>query len=145
MKVNVVKMEHKHINELLEKGRLIKFYVTPKHVDALVAYDHSYAAIGEDGRVIGVAGVVEKWNERAEAWAIIDEDSRKYFISFHNAVKKFLKLGMWRRIEATVQNDLEVGHRWMKLLGFKKECGLMRNYGVEGEDFSLYSFIRGVD
>lgn len=98
---------------------------------------NAFSAIYGD-HVIGCAGVVELWDNRAIAWTLLSEDSGKHFVSIHRAVAGFLKAAKWRRIEATVDVGFDAGERWMGMLGFQRE-GLMRAYTPDGRDQQLFA------
>jgi hypothetical protein len=140
--IQIVKMTEDHMKEVIASQTSVRACVTDAHIKALAAYEHSYAAIDVYGRAIGVGGVVEKWPHRVEAWAIIGDNCRKYFLALHNAVKRFLEVFPARRIEATADCDFEQGHRWLELLGFKLECERMVAFNHQGRDASLYSWIK---
>ena len=91
-----------------------------------------------DGRVVGCAGVVELWDNRAMAWALLGAGAGAHFVQIHRAVSGFFKQAKWRRIEATVDVDFEAAHRWMAMLGFERE-GRMRAYASDGRDQDLYA------
>lgn len=140
--ISIEKMTVDHMNAVLSDQKMLKSYLSQDHVKGLVAYDNSYAAINEQGKVIAVAGVVERWENRSEVWAIIDENSRDNFLELHNAVKRFLSIYPIKRVEAVVEYTFEAGHRWMRLLGFKKETERMIAYGPGGNDSTMYVKIK---
>ena len=94
-----------------------------------------------DGEVIGCAGCIEQWDNRAVAWALISKDAGRHMVSAHRAVDGFLKQAPWRRIETTVDSSFSAGHRWMRMLGFSHE-GRMIAYGPAGQDFDMYARVR---
>jgi len=60
-----------------------------------------------DGETIICSGVVEQWQNRAVAWALISENSGKHFVAIHKAVSRFLKVCDYRRVEAYVDDRFE--------------------------------------
>ena len=74
-------------------------------------------------------------------WALVSDDVRKRPIAFHKLVKNLLaylcKQHHLKRIQMDVKADYLEGQKWAESLGFKQE-GLMRGFGVHGEDFYLY-------
>tara|TARA_R110000803_G_scaffold58798_5_gene117050 strand:+ start:182 stop:601 length:420 start_codon:yes stop_codon:yes gene_type:complete len=92
--------------------------------------------------VLGCAGVIEQWEGRGTAWALIGETGPKDFITIHRAVKRFLDVCYFKRIELTVDCDFPAGHRWAKMLGFDMECERMVAYGPKEKDASLYSRVQ---
>ncbi len=45
-----------------------------------------------DGRVVLVGGLIPLWPGRAEAWAIIHQETRHCFAQIHTRVKRFLDI-----------------------------------------------------
>lgn len=105
-----------------------------------LAHGQSFSAVA-DGRVIACAGVMELWQNRGMAWALLSSDAGRHFVKVHRAVSRFLDLSELPRIEAYVDEDFAQGHRWITALGFTKE-GLMRKFTPEGRDAVLYSRVR---
>lgn len=95
----------------------------------------------DDGEIIGIAGLAPQWENRAIAWALISASAGKRFQVIHRAVKRFLDVSPFRRIEANVDVGFEQGERWMKMLGFEYE-GYLRAYRPDGADMLLFSRIR---
>jgi len=94
-----------------------------------------------EGEVIGIAGLAPQWENRAIAWALISKSAGKHFHVIHRAVKRFLDVSSFRRIEANVDVGFEEGERWMKMLGFEYE-GYMKAYRPDGSDMLLFARIR---
>lgn len=100
--------------------------------EALVG-PHSFAGL-IDGRVVACAGVVPMWEGRGDAWALIANDVRpKGMLQIHFAVRRFLKMSGFRRIEAACDVGFPQAHRWLALLGFGYE-GLLKAYTPDGRD-----------
>lgn len=94
-----------------------------------------------DGETIICSGVVEQWQNRAIAWALISENSGKHFVAIHKAVSRFLKVCDYKRVEAYVDDRFEQGYRWMDMLGFKHE-GKMTAFSPNGMDMHLYAKVK---
>lgn len=97
-------------------------------------------AEGED--VVVCAGLVNLWDHRAQAWALVSGAAGRHFVRIFRAMRSFLDLQETRRIEATVDARFDQGHRLMRMLGFQHE-GLMRAYLMDGRDCDLYARVRG--
>jgi uncharacterized protein YciI len=114
----------------------------PEYVESLVRAGPCFAAT-DGSRVIGCAGVVEVWDNRAMAWALMSRDAGRQMLTVHRLVAGFLAQAKWRRIEATVDAGFEAGHRWMRLLGFTLETPEpMRAYRPDGGDCFLYARVK---
>jgi hypothetical protein len=100
----------------------------------------AYSAVIDD-KVIACLGIIPQWENRAIAWGLISGDAGKYFIGVHKAVKRFLDLQDYARIETSVSCNFDQGHRWAQMLGFERE-GMMRKYTPDGRDCDLYARIR---
>lgn len=94
---------------------------------------------GED--VVMCSGMVNMWENRAQAWALISQGAGAHFVRIFRAMKSYLDLQDTRRIEAVVDANFEQGHRMMRMLGFQHE-GLMRAYLPDGRDACLYGRIK---
>lgn len=99
---------------------------------------HSYS-IEVAGKIVACCGVVDLWNERGEAWALIDRDCKSHFLAVFKSMKTILKTVEIKRVEAAVRYDFSAGHKLVQLLGFELEARQMRKYGITGEDYSLYA------
>lgn len=97
----------------------------------------AFTAIDGD-EVLACAGVLELWAGRATAWAFLSKNIGHRFSSVHRAVKRYLDVADYRRIEAEVEHGFEEGHRWMALLGFKVETARMVSYFPDGSDAAMY-------
>lgn len=118
-------------------------YVRPGMNKALEDSPYSYT-LRIDGKIVGAAGVQEIWTNRAIAWATLASNRRENFLALHNCVKRFLEVCPFNRVEATVDVGFEAGHRWMRLLGFKKEAEAMKGYSPDGRDCALYARVKNV-
>lgn len=91
-------------------------------------------------KVLGCAGIIEQWSNRAIAWAIMTPKIGSDFIHVHKATLRFLNIIGYRRIEMTVADGFESGRRWAEMLGFKCETPEgMKGYGPEGSNHFLYA------
>lgn len=143
MEKDVVRFKAEHYFQLNEQEATsyVNGFMTEKSIKALEGNEHSYS-IFIGGRLIACAGLIQFWNGRAEAWAMIDKDCRKEFMTLHNVVKRFLEVCPVKRVEAVVDHGFEAGHKWVSLLGFKLEAPYMKAYGLKGGDCSLYARVR---
>jgi hypothetical protein len=97
----------------------------------------------QDGRVLVCSGLVNLWENRAQAWALMSDDAGRHFIRIYRAIRSFLELQDTRRIEATVDANFEQGHRLMRILGFRLETPEpMLAYLPDGRACSLYSRVK---
>jgi len=138
----VVPYQAEHLMALRaqEAQAYVREYMSDKYAKDL-ENTLSWAGIA-DGRVIGCFGVCEMWTHRALLWAFLDQSAGRHLVSIHRAVKRFLEVAPYRRIEAEVDCEFEAGHRWLRMLGFEMECERMRCYRVDGGDSALYARVK---
>lgn len=102
---------------------------------------------------VGCLGVVEQWDGRWMAWAVLDKASGPFMLGLtrlaHRFYAKFLADPGNRRIEAYVDEAFEPGMRWVELLGFELESRhpdgrprAMRNFYQNGNAAYLYARTR---
>jgi hypothetical protein len=94
-----------------------------------------------DGEIIACAGIVKIWPGRASAWSLLSDKTAKCMSRLTRAVIRFLEVTEESRIEITVNDGFEAGHRWATLLGFQREH-LMRKYWTDGRNVWMYSRIK---
>ena len=95
----------------------------------------------DGGTVLGVMGAVPTLPGICEVFIVASEDQAKHPISFAKCVRKELYTlkEKYRRIQAVAVND-DFHTRWLSWLGFEAE-GLLRSYGLEGEDMVMWSMV----
>jgi hypothetical protein len=142
----IVKLKAEHLDELLKRPgmEILAQYVSHDQAKELEKSEHAFSAINEEDKVVACAGIVQVWQGRGKAWAIIDRKSKQDFLSVHRAVKRFLSVAPHRRLEADVDCEYAEGHRWMKLLGFSMEAQEMKKFRPDGGSCSLYAKVREV-
>lgn len=113
--------------------------------EAVTKAGQAFSVFRED-LLIAAAGIIPQWYGRATAWALFrgTKVDRYDMIWVHRETVKFLDhvqtTNRFRRIETTVDDEFEAGHRWALMLGFEFE-GVMDCYDMDGRAHSLYSRI----
>jgi hypothetical protein len=118
---------------------LANFLVRPGYGQELVDAGPCYTG-RHNGKIVCCAGVVNLWEGRASAWALLSADAGKCMRALHREVGRFLDGCDVKRVEAYVYPDFAAGHRWARMLGFKYE-GLMRAF-QHGVDMDMYARIK---
>lgn len=139
----IVPYKAEHLKRLLEQPgheNMLEFMSSTEYQRYLEAQGESFTAL-EGDKILACAGLLKMWKGRAVAWAIMDKDLKKHFLSIHYAVKRFLSATDYRRIETHVYCDFEQGKRWIELLGFTCE-GVLHKYTPDGFDCFGYSRIK---
>lgn len=138
--VQVLRFQKEHVSQIRQQERDLveNADFKPEHYAAFETQKYSYS-IEISGRVMVCCGVVQLWPGRGEAWALIDRETKKYFVQLFKVMRDLLAGVECPRIEAAIRHDFPQGHRLIRLLGFELEAPLMRKYGVTGEDYTLYA------
>ncbi len=95
-----------------------------------------------DGKPLACAGVHVYWQGRGEAWTIFARELKSELVLVHRAIKRYLEVCPVKRIEAAVDFEHSVSHRWIKSLGFTLESPRLRAFRADGGDVSMYVRIR---
>lgn len=103
-----------------------------------LANSEAYTVIDDDGKVLAIGGVQEIWHNRGVAWSYIAADLGPKMLAVHRIVKKGIALWPQKRIELYVETGFSQGHRWAKMLGFKRETQVMEKGLPNGKDCSVY-------
>lgn len=140
MRIEPLKKAHlDHIN-MQEAQKYVADWMTPE-IAAQLQQQLSFAAV-EGDEVLGCGGVIEMWEGRAVAWAMLAGNIGNRFLLIHRAVKKFFDTVDYRRIEATVDVGFNPGVRWVEMLGFRLETERMKGFLPNGADAAMY--VKGV-
>lgn len=134
------KAAHLRAMKAQEAQAHIAKYMSDEHAEAL---ESTLAWSGlEGGFVIGCFGVFEKGPHIALLWSVLDQQAGRHLVSVHRAVKQYLEVTPYRRIEIDVDSDFEAGHRWARMLGFTLECERRKAYRLDGGDSALYAKVK---
>lgn len=140
--INVVPFKPEHVRQMsVQPIQRIEMdgNDTKEHLEMLSQHV-AYTGIS-DGNIIVCAGFFPIWENRYYAWALLSDLMNKNdMIVITRAVKRGMDLLNSARIETVVQSDFETGHRWMNILGFKRETPEpMKKYFPHGGDAVLYA------
>lgn len=95
-----------------------------------------------DGVPIGIAGVIPKWPGTVHVWALLSPACGPWMREIIHFVRHVLAGLPQPRIEATCVCEFELGHRFLKVLGFKMEAERMVKFDPAGRDHALYARVR---
>lgn len=105
----------------------------------------AYTGIDEEGKIIGIGGIVFLWQGVGSGWVLTSELLLKHKIWFHRTIKDILELTEMarnlHRIETIILRDHVVSMKWAERLGFKQE-GLLRKYNSRKQDHWLYARVK---
>lgn len=91
-----------------------------------------------DGEVVGIAGIMPKWEGSGIAWAWLAKNWRRHARDITNEIRRVLDASELDRIELAVKVDFERGHKWARMLGFDLETLSARKWGPDGGSYSIY-------
>jgi RimJ/RimL family protein N-acetyltransferase len=109
--------------------------------EMLARSKEAWTFLDENGAVIAIVGAMETHDRCAYIWTFMSKHAGPHMLAITRFISSWLpKLGCIR-IEATVLKDFKAAHRWMRILGFKRETTrpMKRWDGVN--DFHLYSMV----
>lgn len=136
----IVPFEKKHLLGMLMQDNQKECIITDEIIETLLLGD-AYSAIYDD-EVLACAGVLEISPGRALAWAYLSQNAGIKMIDIIKAIKRFLSIQTFRRIEMDVDCAFAQAHRMAKMLGFTLEAERRRNYTPDGRDCALYALVR---
>lgn len=143
--MRVEKLRAEHLQQLALQDAQQYFAAdlqNPDYARALELAQHSYSFFSGD-LLIGCTGVVEIWDNRATAWALVSKDAGRNLVGMHRGIAGFLSAAKWRRVEAYVDAGFEPGMRWMKMLGFVQETPEpMRSFRPDGGDCYMFARVK---
>lgn len=124
--------------EMMEVQPAQRLYV--QQADELLCGD-AWTGIADDGSIVGCAGLVEVWEGRAYAWAVLSSGAGKHMRQVVSAIRRKLDESPIRRIEMAVDCRFGEGCRLARLLGFELEAKC-RAYLFKGRDAFLYARVK---
>jgi RimJ/RimL family protein N-acetyltransferase len=101
----------------------------------------AWTFLDDAGNVVGIVGAVTTHAGCAYIWTFAGKEAGRHMLAITRFVQRWLESLSCVRLEATVMKDFRPGHRWMRLLGFRKETTrpMKRWDGIN--DFHLYARI----
>ena len=104
-----------------------------------------YILHADDGEPVVACGAMPMWNGVMSIWMFATDRFDEISLSVHRFAKRVFfpvldEMG-WHRLECRSIATHDVAHRWLELLGAKKECEVS-NYGKAGEAFYLYCWTK---
>lgn len=110
----------------------------PMGVETLMELErqNSWTAV-HDGSPLACGGTIQQWRGRHVAWMYLTAKTGPHMGFITRAVKSALEK-VEGRVELTVRQDFDKGHRWAKLLGFQVETPVLEAYGPDGENHVGY-------
>ena len=113
--------------------------MTPESVEMAIGGGMALAGV-QGEKIIGMAGIFERWAGVGVAWALLSVDLPSYRLTAFKLMKRALDVSPLVRVEAHVASGHEEGERLLRHLGFTKE-GVMRKFW-QARDYDLYARVR---
>lgn len=135
--MNIVPLEPSHLQAIRVQPAQAAEYA---HADALASPTGMGWTALVDGEPVACAGLVEVWEGRAYAWAILSDNAGPYMLPLTREIRSKLDAAPFRRIEMAVDADFDAGARWAEMLGFRCETPApMAAYLPNGRAAYLYA------
>ena len=113
--------------------------MSPESIAMAVEGGMALAGVCGD-KIVGMAGIFERWSGVGLAWALLSDDFPDHRLSGFKLMKRALDVSPLVRIEAHVAEGHSEGERLLDHLGFGKE-GVMRKFW-QNRDYSLFARVR---
>ena len=140
--MNIVRFRPEHLGSLSlqqEQADMQVFVDRPEYGPALALSGPAFSAFNGD-HLLGCGGVVEFGKHRAEVWALLSKDIGPHMKAVTRAVRGWLSVCPYQRVEANVATHFDAGQRWIRLLGFQQEGVEKRAFFADGR--SALHFVR---
>lgn len=115
------------------------------HSGMATVYETGTALSGWQGsKCIGAAGLLPVWPHKALAWAFLSDAAASDMLAIVRKVRRVIALSPYKRVELTVAEGHEQGHRFARLIGATCETPEpMRFYGSNGDSEYMYAVLKG--
>ena len=139
--MTVIPFKKEHLDRMILQERQKGLeYLETDELFALLEGQDSYTVMDDD--VLCCAGVVKLNEGRGVAWAYLADDLGARMVGVTRAVKRYLGIANFHRIEMHVDCDFKEAHRWVRMLGFEMECERMKAFTPDKRDCALYAMVR---
>lgn len=109
---------------------------------ALLPWPKGPAVTARDGdHILICGGIIEHSEKRGTCWALLSAEASRHMLPITKAVKRFIEIYPWRRLEASVEEQFGMGCKWVELLGFSFE-GRMPLFGDDGSTHLRYARVK---
>lgn len=93
------------------------------------------------GTILLCGGAVQTHHDYATLWSALSPEAGRHMLAITRATRRFIALLPHRRVDSIVNSGFVAGHRWMQLLGFKREA-VLADYFADGRDAVIYRLER---
>lgn len=135
------KKEHFRDEAMQQVMEYVNFHPDEAYLNNIEKFQMSFCGLDDQGKVVGIAGILPLWNGVGEAWSFLTPEVQKHPFTLHRAVKRGLEKIMnercFHRVQTNVLLGNKVGEYWAERLGFHFESFLPM-YGPNKESYSRY-------
>lgn len=107
--------------------------------DMLAKSREAWTFLDENQNVIAIVGAMETHDRCAYIWSFMSNAAGQHMTAIHRFVEDWLDRLDCVRLEATVLKDFKEAHRWMRMLGFRKETTRPMKKWDGINDYHLYA------
>lgn len=125
------------------QSHLISLVRSPGYAEQLERDSLLAFTVMANGRIMACGGVIQLWDQRGMAWALISKGQPSEFIAVHRAAKLLIAECGLARVEAYVDDGFEQGLRWMDALGFEQETPFPMRRFAGDRDCYLFAKVKG--
>lgn len=101
----------------------------------------AWSLIDEGGNVVAIIGAMETHQGVAYLWSFMSKGAGRHMTAIHRWTRTWIDTLGFKRTECTVLSGFKAAHRWMRMLGFKRETSRPMKKWDGVDDFHLYSKI----
>lgn len=122
----------------VHKGQEGQAPLSAENLFKLIASGPAWA-VRLDGKLVAIGGHSPVWPGRTVLWGYLGSNCGPALAVMTKEVRRQLRemTVEFPRMEAYAERHHDEGHRWLRLLGFKRE-GLMRKF-YNGRDYVIYA------
>lgn len=140
----IIDFKIEHFEELecrSYESQFVKMFKNPlQAVTQLTKSGPSFTLIIRD-QILAIGGFFKYWDGVFECWQIPSKNVPAYAKNYSRHVRykmrEFERQYNIKRVQSSCPND-DSHDRWMKFLGFSKEC-ILKKFGPLGEDYALHA------
>lgn len=139
--MNFVPMKAEHV---LLLGELVSAHsITDLTAEmAVMLEDVGGVTAIHEGEVLGIAGIMPKWEGSGVAWAWLSRGWLRHARAITEEIQRALDASELDRVELAVKVNFDRGHRWARRLGFILETECARKWGPDGASYSIYARVK---
>lgn len=106
--------------------------------EAIAAMEASewYTLLHNDEPIM-VGGALQQWQGRWQVHAYMADSAGRHMRYLTREAREYISR-LKGRLELTVLVGFEAGHRWARMLGFEVETYVMKRYGPDGSDHTMW-------